>query len=92
MTWKYYTKEGIKEIPNTSGVYCIQTQGSGWIYVGESGTMRDRVTEHYDGDSDQSGCINSNDPYWVGYDEMGYSERKKKEQELIKKHNPKCNK
>ena len=78
--------------PARSGVYVIDSPQN-WIYVGESADVRDRLLDHYSGATEQSNCIDRYDPATFDYELVsGRDARKKRQDELIERLDPKCNK
>ena len=81
-----YTKENILTLkPNQNGVYGI-FRDTVAIYVG-SGDLRERLLVHINGDNP---CIIGNNPnLWTG--EVLSGDLTKREAELIREYQPKCN-
>lgn len=99
MTWKNWTRSEIESIPESRGVYAIIYSDNDWIYVGQSRTsgsgqgMRNRILEHYEGESDQASCIKREVPRRVGYEVISDTTRRNnRESQLIRDYNPTCNK
>ena len=85
-----YTDEGLLGVPQVSGVYAIWTANA-WIYVGESGDVGRRLLEHATGQSEQSQCINRQDPTGCGYEVVAANRRVARQNELIAELRPVCN-
>ena len=43
-----FTKEGIKQIPKTSGIYIIENKVTNEIYVGQTINFKSRIRNHFD--------------------------------------------
>lgn len=89
-----FTLSGINGIGQLPGVYGITNGDPKWIYIGEAESLRDRLKEHYNRQSDQSNCIWKYTPkkFYCEVVNGGEVARKKRETELIKEYDPNCNK
>ena len=92
MSPKYpFTRYGINtHAYSSSGVYAIYADGV-WLYVGKSSDMRARLLEHESGASDQSGCIKLHGANLFSFEVQFSPERERREDELIRRYNPICN-
>ena len=45
-TWYSFTLSNLELVPQTSGVYCLGVSND-IIYIGSSGNLRERLTDHY---------------------------------------------
>jgi excinuclease UvrABC nuclease subunit len=67
--------------PAGSGVYALFNDGQ-WIYFGESGNIRDRLTQHLNNETNQ--CVLRSRPQFFAYELMvGELARKKRQDQLI---------
>lgn len=89
--WYVYTLENITTYAlEGSGIYAIGTKTE-WVYIGEADNVQERLLEHYNGWSDQSGCISQYNPDRFSYVPHPPENRTDRESELIAEHNPFCN-
>jgi excinuclease UvrABC nuclease subunit len=85
----YYTEPSITaNAPAASGVYAIYRQGH-WIYIGESGSIRDRLLEHIRRQENQ--CIVQSNPTHFAYELVAAAYRVQRQNELIAELHPSCN-
>ena len=87
-TWFYWNYESIvNNTPQASGVYAIFKAGT-WIYVGESGNIRARLLQHWNGDNR---CITNQAPTGFQFELVaGEAQRKARQDQLILALKPVC--
>lgn len=77
--------------PAVSGVYALFNEGQ-WIYFGESGDIRDRLTQHLRNETNP--CVARSRPQFFAYEQVaGEAARKARQNELIREywHQGLCN-
>ena len=72
--------------PTTEGVYILGDTYQTPVYVGRSDNLYERLSEHPDPNND---CLQRKGIKYFAFEETYNSE--KREQELIKEHEPECN-
>lgn len=65
--------------PSASGVYAIYNANT-WIYVGESGDIRARLLQHYNGDNQ---CILNHHPTGFQFELVAAAQRVARQNQLI---------
>lgn len=84
-TW---TRQSIMmNAPAASGVYAIYNPQV-WIYIGESGNIRERLLAHFDGDNP---CIIQNHPTGFQFELVAANQRVARQDALILALAPVCN-
>ena len=83
-----WTRESIvSNAPSASGVYAIFNPQA-WIYVGESGDIRARLLQHFDGDNP---CITRMHPGGFQFELCPAAQRVARQNQLILALTPACN-
>lgn len=82
----YRFKEDLNAAPTTEGVYLLSNSLQITIYVGRADNLRKRLSEHPDPDNP---CLQRKEIKYFAFEENSNSEER--EQELIEKLNPECN-
>ena len=95
--YQYTQHNSTSTLPSGAGNYAFMrtdTQG-GWelIYAGESENIRNRVKQNLEGYTDQSECINNQNPseIWVNENHMGKAERCAEEADILAEQYSYCN-
>ena len=86
MAYWYKLPEEINVAPPTEGVYILGDAYQTPVYVGRSDNLYERLSEHPDPNND---CLQRKGIRYFAFEETYNSGRR--EQELIKKYNPECN-
>lgn len=86
MTNWYRFPDEVNEAPTTEGVYLLGDARQEVVYVGRAGNLRERLSEHPDPNNP---CLQTIGVKFFAYEETSNSEER--EQELINKYDPKCN-
>lgn len=73
--------------PKVSGVYGLYAP-KGWVYVGETGNLEDRLFQHLRRDNE---CINRWKPTGFVFERVEASMRVARQDQLILELNPACN-
>jgi len=74
--------------PNASGVYAVLNPQK-WIYIGQTGNIRARLLEHFDGDNQ---CITLAQPTEFQFETCPVGQRFARQDALIHELEPFCNK
>lgn len=95
--YPYTRHRSTSTLPRGAGNYAfmrINTQG-GWevIYAGESGNIRTRVLQHLQGYTDQSNCIDSQNPseIWTNENHKSKAGRLAEEADILAENYSHCN-
>jgi predicted GIY-YIG superfamily endonuclease len=77
--------------PAASGVYALFNEGQ-WIYFGESGNIRDRLTQHIN-NNETNPCVRRSAPRLFAYELVPAALRVARQNELIREfwHQGLCN-
>jgi hypothetical protein len=83
-----FNEEKIKAVaPVDSGVYGLYTSQR-WVYIGETGTIEQRLLQHRRGDNR---CISDWNPTGFAFESVEASKRVTRQDQLILELNPACN-
>lgn len=90
-TWWSFTKELVGTEYDESGVYELGDESRKVIYIGSSGVVRTRLTEHLS--RREGSCTLSASYYRVDYTSSYRSEERRRYDEYVRTHGhrPKCN-
>lgn len=83
--WHKFPEE-INTAPNAEGVYMLGDAYQTPVYVGRSGNLYERLSEHPD---PSNYCLQRKYIKYFAFEEIYNSEER--EQELIEEYNPECN-
>jgi excinuclease UvrABC nuclease subunit len=84
----YNEQSIINNAPAGSGVYAIYRENQ-WIYIGESGNVRDRLLEHIR--RQENPCIVRSNPTHFAYELVAAPYRVQRQDQLIAEFHPSCN-
>lgn len=97
----YWREENSGGIPNSSGIYLVysceydatsdKVALRKLIYIGESGTVHDRISGHSKKTECWNGKLQSHEELCYAFTPVGETDRKRAEAALIFKHKPTCN-
>ena len=83
-----FTESSVRtSAPDRSGVYALYNSQT-WIYIGESGNVRERLLQHLGGDNE---CISRWNPPTFSYELVSADQRVARQNHLIRELNPACN-
>lgn len=87
MNWLNFP-EDLDQVPNVEGVYALATYNSesGIVYIGKADDLKQRLSQHPDPNNP---CLRRNSIQYFSYEVTNNSEYR--EEELINKYNPECN-
>jgi len=85
--WRKF-KADLREVPTSEGVYLLAETASesGVVYVGRADNLYERLSQHPD---PKNSCLQRKSISYFAYEVNSDSEDK--EQELISKYDPECN-
>ena len=86
MTDWYNFPEDLNKAPATEGIYLLGDALKNVAYVGRADNLQERLSEHPDPNNP---CLQRKDIKYFAFEETSYSEER--EQELIDKYDPECN-
>ena len=77
----------VRSAPTNSGVYVILSR-AGWLYVGESGSIRGSLSLQFSGGNP---CLTAHEPTHFMYELVPDADRAARRRELILEFQPVCN-
>ena len=86
MTEWYNFPEDLNMAPTTEGVYLLGGTLQNVVYVGRTDNLRERLSEHPD---PKNPCLQRKNIKYFAFEKTSNSEER--EQELIDKYDPECN-